>query len=205
MKRTSILSLLTVSAFITFTSPAADEAKAIDGFRWEFPCVQPMPDKPRNGANCKSAVVTGDPKKTDNFSQTVTFGGDAAKTYLVTIRFRGVVEPMMYKDGEKDGEYFYKGGLPNNKTYNIYQFDVSKPAAHFYLNRQDKVGHKIFTIDYTRTIEIAGGAILTLSGDGQNGLMISNFKKLQVEGIDSEKPYNGQYVQMDVVSVAEKK
>jgi hypothetical protein len=199
------LSLLTCITIFAITSPAADEAKAIDGFRWEFPGVQPMPDSPKKGANCRSAVVTGDPKTTDNFSKTITFGGDANKTYLVTLRFRGVVEPMMYKNGAKDGEYFYKGGVPNNKAYNVYQLDVSKPAGHFYLNRQDKVGHRIFTIDYTRTIEIAGGAILILSGDGQNGLMISNFKKLQVEGIDKEKAFNGQYVQMDVVSVEEKK
>ena len=45
---------------------------------------------------------------------------------------------------------------------------------------QDKVGHQIFTIDYTKTIEIEGGATLTFHGNGQNGRMITNFLKLVV-------------------------
>ena len=130
------------------------------------------------------------------------FGGEKGKRYKVTIHFRGVVEPMMYKGGEKDGEYFYRGGEPDNATYNIYRIDVSSPEAHYFLNRQDAVGHRIFTIDYTKTIEIDGGAAITLSGNGQNGKLISNFKKLVVEGISpSPQPYNGQFVQMDVVKV----
>jgi hypothetical protein len=50
------------------------------------------------------------------------------------------------------GEYFYIGGEKNNGTYNVYQISVSSPASHYFLNRQDKVGHQIFTIDYTQTI-----------------------------------------------------
>ncbi|MCB1205833.1 MAG: hypothetical protein KDN18_16340 [Verrucomicrobiae bacterium] len=179
-------------------SPAA----SIDGYRFEFPCKGEMPENPKEGANCESALVTGDPFKTDNFSAEKKFGGEKGKRYKVTIHFRGVVEPMMYKGGEKDGEYFYRGGEPDNATYNIYRIDVSSPEAHYFLNRQDAVGHRIFTIDYTKTIEIDGGAAITLSGNGQNGKLISNFKKLVVEGISpSPQPYNGQFVQMDVVKV----
>jgi glutamate 5-kinase len=79
------------------------------------------------------------------------------------MRVRGVVEPMMYKDGQQVGERFYIGGVPNNKTYNIYQLNVSSPAQHFFFNRDDKVGHRIFTIDYTATIEIDGGAASALA------------------------------------------
>ena len=193
-------------------SSSAEEKKAkpvkakgpgasLHGYRFEFPCKGKMPDKPRKGADCASALVKGDPKKTDNFKTTRKFGGDKGKSYDVTLRFRGVVEPMMYKDGKKDGEYFYIGGGPNNKTYNIYKIEVSSPKSHYFLNRQDRVGHKIFTIDYTRTIRIDGGAVLTLSGDGQNGKLISNFKKLTIPEI-SPKPYHGQFIQIDVVKVA---
>ena len=177
---------------------------SLHGYRFEFPCKGKMPDKPRKGADCASALVKGDPNKTDNFKTTRNFGGDKGKSYDVTLRFRGVVEPMMYKDGKKDGEYFYLGGGPNNKTYNIYKIEVSSPKSHYFLNRQDRVGHKIFTIDYTRTIRIDGGAVLTLSGDGQNGKLISNFKKLTIPKI-SPKPYHGQFIQIDVVKVAEAK
>ncbi len=183
---------------------AAGPAAALHGFRWKFPCKEIMPDQPKPGADCVSALVTGDPNKTDNFKSEVSFGGEKGKSYDVTLRFRGVVEPMMYKDGKMDGDYFYIGGAPNNGTYNIYKIEIASPKSHYFLNRQDKVGHQIFTIDYTKTIRIDGGSAITLSGDGQNGRLISNFKKLTVPEIAPE-PFNGQFVQMDVVKVEEVK
>lgn len=190
--------------------PAAGGAKqvaaALDGYRFEFPCKDPLPENPKPGMDCVSGLVKGDPKKTDNFLAEKTFGGTKGKRYKVTLRFRGVVEPMMYKNGRMDGEYFYIGGEPNNATYNIYKIAVSSPPSHYYLNRQDKVGHRIFTIDYTRAIEIDGGATVTFSGDGQNGRLISNFDRLVVPGVPpAPKPFNGQFVQVDVVDVAEVK
>jgi len=217
MKRWLPLTLLGLFSVVSLgvaprssAQPAADQAKklgaAIDGFRWEFPCKEPMPENPKQGANCASAIVTGDPKKTDNFTKERTFEGEKGKRYQVTLRFRGVVEPMMYKDGKMDGEHFYIGGAPNNGTYNIYKLTVSAPPAHYFLNRQDKVGHRIFTIDYTKTIEIEGGATLTFHGDGQNGLMISNFDKLVVPDVaPAPKPFNGQFIQVNVVKVVEAK
>lgn len=183
---------------------AASPAAAIDGYRFEFPCKDPMPENPKEGETGLSALVTGDPKTTDNFTATKKFGGQPGKRYKVTLRFRGVVEPMMYKDGQQVGEYFYIGGEKNNATYNVYQISVSSPKSHFFLNRQDKVGHSIFTIDYTQTIEIDGGAEIVFFGDGQNGKLITNFKKLVVPGIaPAPAPYNGQFVQVDVVDVKE--
>lgn len=180
------------------TSPAS----TIHGFRFEFPCKDPMPENPKEGADGASGLVTGDPKTTDNFTVKRTFGGEPGKRYKVTLRFRGVVEPMMYKDGQQVGEYFYIGGEKDNATYNIYQISVSSPKSHFFLNRQDKVGHKIFTIDYTQTIEIDGGAEVTFHGDGQNGRMITNFKKLVVPDIaPAPQPFNGQFIQVDVLEV----
>ena len=179
---------------------------SLDGYRFEFPCKGQMPDKPKKGAGCQSALVKGDPFKTDNFRKVVTFGGETGKTYKVTLRFRGVVEPMMYKNGKMDGDYFYVGGEPNNRTYNIYKIDVASPKSHYFLNRQDRVGHRIFTIDYTKTVEIAGGSEITLSGDGQNGKLISNFAQLVVpEVAPAPKPYHGQFIQIDVVKTEEAK
>ena len=130
--------------------------------------------------------------------------GDKVK---VTLRFRGVVEPMMYKDGKADGDLFYVGGKPNNGTYNVYQIKVSSPESHYFLNRQDAVGHRTFKIDYTKTIEVDGGATITFHGNGQNGHLISNYDKLVVDGVSPEikQPFHGQFVQVDVVDVAEAK
>jgi len=184
----------------------AKPGASIDGYRFEFPCKDPMPEKPKNGADCASGLVKGDPNKTDNFTASKTFEGEKGKRYKVTLRIRGVVEPMMYKDGKMDGDYFYIGGEPNNTTYNIYKITISSPQSHYFLNRQDKVGHRIFTIDYTKTIEVDGGATITFDGNGQNGHLISNFAKLVVPDIEpAPKPFNGQFVQVNVVEVVEVK
>jgi hypothetical protein len=197
----AMIGILSASSSVAAAEPGSPAA-SIDGFRFEFPMVEPLPEKPKEGATGTSGLVKGDPMKTDNFTVTKTFGGEKGKRYQVTLRFRGVVEPMMYKDGKQVGEYFYIGGTKNNGTYNIYQISVSSPESHYFLNRQDKVGHQIFSIDYTQTIEIDGGATVTFHGDGQNGKMIANFKKLVVPGIaPAPQPFNGQFIQVDVVDV----
>lgn len=197
--------VLTYCAFQSSALFGAEPEKtgaAINGFRFEFPCKDPMPENPKEGADGPSGLVTGDPMTTDNFTVKKSFGGEPGRRYQVTLRFRGVVEPMMYKNGKQVGEYFYIGGEKNNATYNVYQISVSSPQSHYFLNRQDKVGHQIFTIDYTQTIEIDGGATITFHGDGQNGRLITNFKKLVVPGIPpAPQPYNGQFIQVDVVEV----
>ena len=200
-----ILVLSSCVFFIASPGSAADDkapAAELDGFRWSFPSADPMSAKLKKGAVCRSALVKGDPNKTDNFTEQRSFGGEKGKRYRVTLRFRGVAEPMLYKNGKKDGDYFYIGGEPNNRGYNIYKLAVSSPESHYYLNRCDRVGHDVFTVDYTATIEIDGGATLTLSGDGQNGKMIANFKQLTIPDV-AEEPYNGQFIQVNVVKVEE--
>ena len=191
--------------------PAPTEAAkklggSIDGYRFEFACKMALPENAKPGDNCASALATGDPKKTDQFTVEKTFGGEKGKKYNVTLRFRGVVEPMKYKDGKKDGDYFYISGEPDNGTYNIYKITIGSPDSHYYLNRQDTVGHRVFTIDYTKTIEIAGGTTITFHGNGQNGLMISNAAKLVVPDVEpAPKPFNGQFIQVNVLDVVEVK
>lgn len=191
-------------------SPSAEDLKkiatALDRYRFEFPCKDPMPENPKPGADGISARATDDPATNDKFTDVRKFGGEPGKRYKVTLRVRGVVEPMMYKDGQQIGDYFVIGGAPNNATYNIYQLTVSAPSQHYFFNRQDKVGHRIFTIDYTATIEIEGGATLTFHGNGQNGRMITNFAKLVVPDVPpAPQPFNGQFIQLDVIEVAEVK
>jgi hypothetical protein len=204
-----VTSFAIAALFITQPSRAEDlkkVASSIDGYRFEFPCKDPMPENPKPGADGISARMTDDPKTNDKFTDVKEFGGEAGKRYKVTLHVRGVVEQMMYKDGTPVGERFYIGGAPNNATYNIYKLSVSSPASHFFFNRDDKVGHRIFTIDYTASIEVDGGATITLHGDGQNGHMITNFSKLVVPGIaPARQPFNGQFIQLDVTNVTEVK
>lgn len=199
------MTVLNLANMIAQESKASTKPGAsISGYRFEFPCKDPMPENPKEGADGVSALVNGDPAKTDQFTVERNFGGEKGKRYKVTLRFRGVVEPMMYKDGKQVGDYFYIGGEKNNATYNVYQISVSEPKQHYFLNRQDKVGHQIFTIDYSQEIDVAGDAKITFHGNGQNGRMITNFKKLVVPDIaPAPKPFNGQFIQVDVVSVEE--
>jgi hypothetical protein len=202
IKQTFFLGTI-VAATSLLSGKAKDAGTSLNGYRFEFPCKGTMPENPKKGAGCQSALVKGDPFKTDNFKKVINFGGDTGKTYKATLRFRGVVEPMMYKNGKMDGDYFYIGGEPNNGTYNIYKIDIASPKSHYFLNRQDKVGHRIFTIDYTKTIEVKGGSSITLSGNGQNGKLISNFAQHVVPEIaPAPKPYHGQFIQIDVIKVS---
>lgn len=210
MKRLHTYCLTLAATLLTLGSSHADDLKkiaaALDGYRFEFPSKDPMPENPKPGASGLSARATKDPATNDKFTDERKFGGEPGKRYKVTLRVRGVVEPMMYKDGKQEGDYFYIGGAPNNATYNIYQLSVSAPASHYFFNRQDKVGHRIFTIDYTTTIEIEGGATLTLHGNGQNGRMILNFDKLVVPDVPpAPQPFNGQFIQLNVTDVVEVK
>jgi len=201
--------VLSIFAFSALECPSGaidpkSPAASLDGYRFEFPCKEPMPENPKEGADGPSGLVTGDPATNDNFTAKKKFGGEPGKRYKVPLRSRGVVEPMMYKDGQQVGEYFYIGGEENNATYNIYEIRISSPKSHCFLNLQDKVGHRIFSIDYTQTIEIDGGAEVVFFGNGQNGRMITNYKKLVVPEIaPAPAPYNGQFIQVDVVDVKE--
>jgi hypothetical protein len=81
---------------------------------------------------------------------------------------------------------------------------VASPKAHYFLNRQDAVGHRIFAVDYTQTLEIDGGSEIVFFGDGQNGRLITNYKKLVVPEVPpAPQPYNGQFIQVNVVDVRE--
>ena len=51
-----------------------------------------------------------------------------------------------------------------------------------------------------------GGAKVTFHGNGQNGRLISNAKKLVVPDVPpAPLPFNGQFVQVNVVDVVEAK
>lgn len=99
MNRLPLAAFLFAGALLTTPALAADDLKkvaaAIDGYRFEFPCKDPMPENPKPGADGISARMTDDPKTNDKFTDVKTFGGEAGKRYKVTLRVRGVVEPMM--------------------------------------------------------------------------------------------------------------
>ena len=171
-----------------------DVAAALQGLRWEMPC-KPGHQGPFCSAAVQKPVVTA------------TLAGDPSRQYDVTLRFRGVVEWENYTGGTSEAPW-YVGGRPNNGLYNIYQLGISAPAQVFYLNAprdNDSLG-RVWSIDYLKTIRVQGGATVTLAADAQDGNLVSNTDEkgqplVIPEVPPAPAPFDGQFIQMDVVSV----
>ena len=63
------------SNHVASAAAPAGPGASIDGFRFEFPCKEPMPENPKEGSTGTSALVTGDPLKTDNFTNLFIVSG----------------------------------------------------------------------------------------------------------------------------------
>jgi len=79
--RTVCLAL--AAAFLATSSSRAEDLKKIaaslDGYRYEFPCKDPMPENPKPGADGISARPTDDPATNDKFTDVRKFGGEPGK------------------------------------------------------------------------------------------------------------------------------
>ncbi|RZA22352.1 MAG: hypothetical protein EOP10_15610 [Proteobacteria bacterium] len=177
--------------------PLEEAAVSLNGARWELPCDTEAYNR-THGCTLTNGVVDKD----------VKLGGKEGEEYIVKLRFRGVVEPMMYKNGEISpiDSHYYIGGLPNHPDYNIYRLKIEKPASVFYLNRADNVSGPTFAIDYTTEVTIAANSSVNLYANIQNGSSIANSGKVTVPDVlaGAAGEY-GQFVQMDVISVTLKK
>lgn len=170
----------------------ASVAVALEGLRWELPCGTDT-----SATVCEAAAFP---------TVTATMGGDAATTYQVALRFRGVVEQKTYEGGTAY-DYFYVGGLPPTDGYNVYQMHVTNPEGDYYLNAGTSGIERSWLIDYEQTIPINGGATVTLTADAQDGAEIKNVDGdgapiVVPEIAPAPAAYNGQFVQMDVVGIS---
>jgi hypothetical protein len=146
--------------------------------------------------------------------RTVSFGGDPALTYEVTLRFRGVLEARHYEGGTPRGEHFHAGGSPQAQTlgYGTILLSITAPPQTYYLNSDERGGMvpPVFTIDHTETILIQGGAQVRLLWDDPDCRIIRNCisptatpcQPFVVPGIaPAPGSFDGEFAQMDVVSV----
>ena len=90
--------------------------------------------------------------------------------------------------------------------FNIYSLSISSPEQTYYLNRGESHIERCWPIDYTKTVDIAGGATVTLYADTVEQAEIMNLdgngQPLVIPGVTQvTQPYNGQFILMDVVSV----
>jgi len=172
-----------------------DVVASLHGLRWELPCQPHEAD---------SLDCLNDP---DTYSTSTKLSGTEGTTYDVTLRFRGVVEEQTYVDGITVDGHWQVGGSPQHTGWNIYSLTVSSPAMVYYLNAGAAGQFVCYGIDYQQTIQVDAGATVDLFADTVGGSEIANRdadgNPIYVEDVPPwPEWYDGQFVQMDVVSVA---
>ena len=173
-------------------------AAAIDKFRFECPCKPSAADHLSDN-NCNVLP------ETDRQTVVKTMGGDPGTVYDVKLRVRGLTEPNTFTGGTLQGQRFYTGGSTSTTGYTSYMMTVADPAQHYFFNYSATTGHMHFLLDYEVTVKIRGGSKVTFDVDGDgskpDGHQVSNFDKLVVPGVPPAPDfYDGQFVQLDVVS-----
>lgn len=174
--------------------PPPGIADSLNGF------VSVMP----NWGNINSTTCTVNPSS----SVFVTLGGNSSITYNVTLRFRGVVETKTYSGGTNDGAFFQIGGTPGADNFNTFQMTISNPAQTYYLNRGTTTNSFVVPVDYTKTIQMAGQSTITFTIASNDSVQNRNFDSggvnpVTIPSISAPlQPYNGQFIRVDVVSVA---
>lgn len=135
--------------------------------------------------------------------------GEPGKTYTVTLKIRGVVEPKTYKNGTPKGAsgQFYAGGeRAGDPIYNSYGLDIDVPSQRYFLNNWPE-GDYVLALNYDVNVQIATGAWITLYGytlrcaasydcEDLKNVVDCPYKKL--DGV-THLADHGQFVQIDLV------
>jgi hypothetical protein len=193
------------------TPTCINPAQALSGKRIELGCVasddavsQLCPTVADRATQCPAGGKLS--------MQTIELSGDPATLYSVTLHVRGVLEPRSYVGGKDAGNHFYVGGTGQQPSfYNTYSIAVSSPAQTFYLNADTKAeSYRVFALDHQKAIVVAGGASITLQVLDPDCAMVKNCQSFEtsvctphvVAGVPpAPMAFNGQFVQLDVVSV----
>lgn len=174
-------------------------AAALDKLRYELPCGIAA------GAFCSSSPPA---------AKVVTLTGTASASYALTLRMRGVVEQKSYAvavAGAASGTnaaFFITAGTPALDLWNTYLLKFSSPVALVYLNSGSSLHSYADAIDYTTTMQAAAGATVTLDSESPDSSIVRNRDQasgaaIVIAGVSpAPQPFDGQFVQVDVVSVA---
>jgi hypothetical protein len=188
---------------------AGDLAELAEGLNELFidaPCATNTPTPLANMATCQHAP------NTQHIDKNVMFGGEAGKTYVVTLRVRGIWEPTKINGGMRPDTKvpFTIGGMipPGSASsdavnYQQYSINVASPKQVYWLNDHQYVAHDIHKLDYQAKIEVSGGSMITVTMNDGNDHEIANWTKDYFEGLPpyDTKPSLGQMLRLDVVSV----
>jgi len=179
-------------------------AGELDGLFIDSPCQEPTPTPLADEATCDHAGGM------QHKEQSVTFGGDSATTYLLTLRVRGIWEPTFIEGGiAPDAELPFKIGgdiaAGNAIDYQQFFITVSDPAETYWLNDYGYTAHDIYKEDYEITIPVVGGADVTVVVNDGNEREIANYPEEIFEDMPpyDQEPTKGQLIQLEVVGVSE--
>jgi hypothetical protein len=175
-------------------------AAEIHEFRLEAPCEDANHFGSDKQDNCDMTLSV------DRQTHAKTIGGDSTTIYDVTLRVRGLTEPNIYQGGTLNPPRFYVGGQTTQTGYSAYSLTVDDPPEVYYFNYNSSVGHFVFELDYEVVVPMRGGTTVTFDVNGQgsmpDGHGVSNRESVVVEGVPpAPDPFNGQFVQVDVVEV----
>jgi hypothetical protein len=197
-------------------SSACDNvAGSLEGLEWYVPCTS------GSGTSCSAS----DPPVVS-----ATLNGASGVAYAVTLQFRGVVEEKTYfpnpvdagPDADDAGatgpvatgtnaSFFVTNVTPQSDSYNLYSLTVTPPDAGApslvaYLNSGTTGISNCWLVDYTVTLPMQGGSTVQLAALTEDGQEITNHdpsnNPIAVPGISFDGgTFNGQFIEMDVVSV----
>jgi hypothetical protein len=131
--------------------------------------------------------------------------GDINWVYNVKLRVRGVVEFRNHTGGESISTYFYRSGTPNDYYLaNDYSLSISDPPEYYWLNNA-VFSNTVHVIDYEITIQVRGGASVTLYATSNGGEEIDNVVAaggpLTVPSVTwIPQPYAGQFIVLTYIS-----
>lgn len=161
----------------------------LSGLSWKLPCLS-------TGTPCACSSTIDDQ---------ATLQAPAGASYLVLLRIRGVVEQQTYSGGTQQGSW-YIGGTPTDPTGNTYRLQISDPPQTYYINASGSAG-SVVSLDYKQTIIVNAGATVDLYANSGDSFENPNSSNLTVADDDPARPivvsqpYNGQFAQMDVLSL----
>jgi hypothetical protein len=188
-----------------------EPALVLQGVRWEVPCTTgPLVDLPSTCSTLTPDEPTCDSTRRP-FNESVVVDGPAGAQYSVNLRVRGVVEVKPYEGGTASAGHFQVGGAPKATGINAYGFSVSSPEQTYYINADRGSGTITVALDDLITVPIDAGARIDFFAIDSDCRQLRNCVDPAAPScsprlVPNIAPYpsafDGQFAQLDVVSVA---
>jgi hypothetical protein len=170
------------------------------GLRWELPCLAADPDFPELICFTHLEVATS-----------ATVLGVAGRSYDVRVRVRGVVETRAYVAGVPVAAFVRRGVEANpsaGDAWNVYRLEVSDPPERWALNHGASGEYECHAVDTTFSFRVRAGATVRLfasSVDARRSQIRNRSDAgvaLVIDGVrPAPMPFDGQFLQLDVLSV----